>query len=123
MGYGPQIPGLDKSGGGVNLAAPGPIGGTTAGSGAFTTLTASSTLAVTAGTTLTGRLTLGNGGGSLFAVDSGTLNDMSGSATLTLGTNGPSSGVSGPGPIRWVRIIDTYWGQDYYMPLWGNPPP
>ena len=38
MGYGPQIPGLDRSGG-VDLASPGAIGGTTASTGAFTTVT------------------------------------------------------------------------------------
>jgi fibronectin-binding autotransporter adhesin len=57
MGYAPQIPGLDKSGS-VNLAAPGPIGGTTPAAGAFTTLTSSSTITqsttVTRGSTTTG---------------------------------------------------------------------
>ena len=43
MGYGPQIPGLDR-GANVNLAAPGAIGGTTAGTGAFTTVSGTSTL-------------------------------------------------------------------------------
>ena len=119
MGYGPQIPGLDKSGSSVNLAAPGAIGGTTAGSGAFTTLTASSTLAVTAGTTLTGGLNLGPQGGSLLTTTSA-LTDHQASATLTLGTNGPS-GIYGSGPIAWFSFTDAFYGTVYF-PVWGAPP-
>ena len=100
----------------VNLAAPGAIGGTTAGSGAFSTLTASSTLGVTGATTLTGGLNL-PGGSSLLTTTSG-LTDYQGSSTLTLGTNGPS--VYGPGPIAWFRFNDADAGTVYF-PVWGNP--
>ena len=104
----------------VNLAAPGAIGGTTAGSGAFATLTASSTLAVTAGTTLTGGLTL-PGGANLVKVNN-SLSYYNGSATLTLGNNGPSSLIDGPGPIYWIRIYDDYFGRPLYFPVWGQEP-
>ena len=121
MGYGPQIPGLDR-GANVNLAAPGPIGGTSANSGAFTTLTASSTLGVTEATTLTGGLNLGPQSGALLTTTSA-LTDykvLSGGATLTLGTEGPS--VYGSGPIAWFRFTDAAYGHVYF-PVWGSPPP
>jgi hypothetical protein len=116
MAYGPQIPGLDKSGGGVNLAAPGAIGGTTAGSGAFTTLTASNTLAVTQATTLSGALTLGVPGDYLLTTTS-SIFQHTGSATATLGiNNSPGYGE----PIKWIAINDN--NSIYFLPLWSPPP-
>ena len=102
----------------VNLAAPGAIGGTTAGAGAFTTLTASGTLAVTSGTTLTGGLNLAPQYGSLLTTTSG-LYDYQGTSTLTLGSNGPS--VYGSGPIAWFSFNDASLGPVYF-PVWGAPP-
>ena len=100
----------------VNLAAPGAIGGTTAGAGAFTTLTASSTLGVTGATTLTGGLNL-PGGSSLLTTTSG-LTDYSGSSTMTLGfNNAPSVNTT---PIAWFSFTDAAYGQVYF-PVWGNP--
>ena len=93
----------------VNLAAPGAIGGTTAGSGAFTTLTASSTLAVTLGTTLTGGLNL-PGGSYLLSTTSGLTNGSGGfSGTLT---NAPDQG----NPSKWIAINDN--GTSRYIPTW-----
>jgi hypothetical protein len=117
MAYGPQIPGLDKSGGGVNLAAPGAIGGTTAGSGAFTTLTASGTLAVTGATTLTGELTLGGVSSVLFRT-SNTMPDQQGYTSVSLTSNGPSGVYSTP--VKWIAYEDG--GYTYYLPAWGLPP-
>ena len=121
MAYGPQIPGLDKSGGGVNLAAPGAIGGTTAGSGAFTTLTASSTLAVTGATTLTGLLTANGGitvvGGNALLTTNTSLTGNSGSNTATLYYN-TDSPVSGE-PTKWITINDN--GTSRCIPTWTFP--
>ena len=121
MAYGPQIPGLDKGGGSVNLAAPGAIGGTTAGSGAFTTLTASGTLAVTGATTLTDMLYANYGittNGQDLLTTSAALSDYSGSTTLNLGGAGPNVNST---PILWIKINDAFYGP-LYMPVWGNPP-
>jgi len=121
MAYGPQIPGLDKGGSGVNLAAPGAIGGTTAGSGAFTELTASSNLAVTGSTTLTNMLYANYGittNGQDLLITSAALSDYSGSSTLNLGSNGPNVNAT---PIAWIKINDAFYGS-LYMPVWGSPP-
>lgn len=100
-----------------NPAAPGAIGGTTAGSGAFTTLTASNTLAVTNATTLTGALTLGVPGDYLLSTTN-TIFEHSGSGTATLGTsNSPGYGD----PIKWIAINEN--NTIYFLPLWSTPPP
>lgn len=100
----------------VNLAAPGAIGGTTAGAGAFSTLTASGTLAVTQATTLTGGLTL-PGGSNLLQTNG--LTDYTGSSTLTLGSTGPFVNST---PVAWFSFTDTNFGSVYF-PVWGQPPP
>jgi hypothetical protein len=101
----------------VNLAAPGAIGGTTAGAGAFTTLTASNTLAVTQGTTLSGALTLGVPGDYLLTTTT-SIFAHSGSNTATIGTsNSPAIGD----PAKWIAIYDN--GTNYYLPLWSFFPP
>jgi len=104
----------------VNLAAPGAIGGTTAGSGAFTTLTASSTLAVTTTTTMTGRLTANGGitvvGGLVLLTTNSALSDNSQSNTATL-TNSPGTG----NPTKWIAIDDH--GTERYIPTWTIDPP
>lgn len=117
MAYGPQIPGLDRSGG-VNLAAPGAIGGTTAGTGAFTTLTASSTLAVTGATTLTGELTLG-GGTDLLRTNSSLSTYSGGSSNISFGSSQPDLQYA-TDPI-WIRVYIGY--NSYYLPLWSTAPP
>ena len=101
----------------VNLAAPGPIGATTAGAGAFASLTASGTLAVTQGTTLTGGLNLGPQSGSLLLTTSG-LTDYRASTSMSLGTEGPSVNYT---PIAWFSFTDANFGPVYF-PVWGNPP-
>jgi len=97
------------------LTTPGAIGGTTAGSGAFTTLTASSTLAVTSTTTMTGLLTANGGitvvGGSYLLTTNSALGSLAGSNTGTL-TNAPSSG----NPAKWISINDN--GTVRYIPTW-----
>ena len=104
----------------VNLAAPGAIGGTTAGSGAFTTLTASSTLAVTSTTTMTGRLTANGGitvvGGYYLLTTNSALTGNLGGGGGTL-TNAPDSGD----PTKWIAINDN--GTERYIPTWELPPP
>lgn len=101
----------------VNLAAPGPIGATTAGNGAFTTLTASNTLAVTNATTLTGALTLGVPGDYLLTTTN-SIFTHSGSNTATLGTaDGPGNG----NPAKWIAINEN--GAIYYLPLWSSSAP
>lgn len=115
--------------GSFNPAAPGPIGGTTAGSGAFTDLTASSTLGVTGATTLTGGLTVGlqNSGpqsGALLATNS-SLSDYASGTTLNLGSNGPSIATYylAGAPTKWIAINDN--GTTRYIPTWHDdyPPP
>ena len=101
----------------VNLAAPGAIGGTTAGSGAFTTLTASGTLAVTGATTLTGLLTLG-GGADLLA--SASVTTYSGSSSnIGFGSSQPDLEYA-TSPI-WIRVNIA--SNTYYLPLWSTAPP
>ena len=125
MGYGPQIPGLDR-GANVNLAAPGVIGGTTASPGYFSNLSASGTLAVTSGTTLSGGLTVGlqNGGplsGALLATNS-SLSDYASGTTLNLGNNGPNIATYyTAGPTKWIAINDN--GITRYIPTWHDDPP
>ena len=121
MAYGPQIPGLDRSGG-VNLAAPGPIGATTAGTGAFTELTASGNLGVTGQTTLTNMLYANYGittNGQDLLTTSAALSDYSQSTTMNLGSAGPSVAST---PVAWIKINDAVRGP-LYIPVWGNPPP
>ena len=102
----------------VNLAAPGPIGGTTAGSGAFTTLTASDTLAVTQGTTLSGLLTANGGittnGGNNLLTTNQALNSYSGSSSATLYYN--YDAPAGGEPSKWIAINDN--GTTRYIPTW-----
>ena len=101
----------------VNLAAPGAIGGTTAGSGAFSALTASDTLAVTNATTLTGALTLGVPGDYLLSTTN-TIFTHSGSNTATLGTaDAPGNG----NPAKWIAINEN--NSIYYLPLWSSMAP
>lgn len=105
----------------VNLAAPGAIGGTTAGSGAFTTLTASDTLAVTGATTLSNTLYANYGittNGQDLLTTSAALSDYSASSTLTLGNTGPNVNST---PVAWIKINDAFYGS-LYMPVWGAPP-
>jgi hypothetical protein len=104
----------------VNLAAPGAIGGTTAGSGAFTTLTASETLAVTQGTTLSGLLTANGGittnGGSVLL---NTNQSLSG-ATLSFSSMGLGLGpdtLNSGEPTKWIAIYDN--GTTRYIPTWS----
>ena len=106
----------------VNLAAPGAIGATTAGSGAFSTLTVGGTLAVTQGTTLTGGLNLGPLGGGLLTTTS-SLSDYSSSSSLNLGTTGPSitTYYTAGGPTKWIAINDD--GTTRYIPTWHDDPP
>ena len=82
------------------------------------TVSCGSTLAVTSGTTLSGGLNLAPQYGQLLTTTS-SLTDYQGSATLTLGSNGPS--VYGPGPIAWFSFNDAAAGQVYF-PVWGAPP-
>ena len=82
------------------------------------TVSCGSTLAVTLGTTLTGGLNLGPLSGQLLTTTSA-LTNYAASATLTLGTQGPS--VYGPGPIAWFSFTDAVYGQVYF-PVWGAPP-
>jgi len=110
----------------VNLAAPGAIGGTTAGSGAFTTLTASHTLAVTQGTTLTGVLVANGGitvvGGTNLLTTNSALTDHSASTSLTLGSSGPNVYTGDTtAPSKWIAIHDD--GTTRYIPTWHDSPP
>ena len=82
------------------------------------TVSCGSTLAVTSGTTLSGGLNLAPQYGALLTTTTG-LSDYQGSATLTLGSNGPS--VYGPGPIAWFSFNDAAAGTVYF-PVWGSPP-
>lgn len=72
----------------AQFAAPGAIGGTTPSSGAFTTLSASSTLAVTGVGTLTGGLVTGNGAGATLGNGSLSFNNGGGVTLGTISQNG-----------------------------------
>jgi len=99
----------------VNLAAPGAIGGTTAGSGAFTMLTVNNMLGVTQATTLSGGLTVGGSSYEPIISTNYTLYDWAGSSVGTL-TNAPYSG----NPTKWIGISDA--GVTRYIPTWEPPP-
>ena len=105
-----------------NPAAPGAIGGTTAGSGAFTTLTASGTLAVTSTTTMTGRLTANGGitvdGGTNLLTTNTSLTDYTSGTSVSFTSNAPSGVYSNP--VKWIAIDDA--GTTYDLPLFGPPP-